>query len=77
MMGQAISSLLVAALTWVGLLLLGVPAAGGLGVIAGLLDIIPMVGPIIAGVPAVLLAFTVSGPLQRCGRCCCSSPSSN
>jgi len=60
MMGQAISSLLVAALTWVGLLLLGVPAAGGLGVIAGLLDIIPMVGPIIAGVPAVLLAFTVS-----------------
>lgn len=60
MMGQAISSLVVAALTWLGLALLGVPAAGGLGVIAGLLDIIPMVGPIIAGVPAVLLAFTVS-----------------
>lgn len=60
MMGQAISSLLVAALTWAGLALLGVPAAGGLGVIAGLLDVIPMIGPIIAGVPAVLLAFTVS-----------------
>ncbi|NCP13818.1 MAG: AI-2E family transporter [Sphingomonadales bacterium] len=60
MMGQAISSLVVAVLTWAGLALLGVPAAGGLGTIAGLLDIIPMVGPIIAGVPAVLLAFTVS-----------------
>lgn len=60
MMGQAISSLLVAALTWVGLALLGVPAAGGLGIIAGLLDVIPMIGPIIAGIPAVLLAFTVS-----------------
>jgi predicted PurR-regulated permease PerM len=60
MMGQAISSLVVAALTWAGLALLGVPASGGLGVIAGLLDIIPMVGPIIAGIPAVLLAFTVS-----------------
>jgi predicted PurR-regulated permease PerM len=60
MMGQAISSLLVAALTWAGLALLGVPAAGGLGVIAGLLDVIPMIGPIIAGIPAVLLAFTVS-----------------
>jgi len=60
MTGQAVSSLLVAALTWIGLWLLGVPAAGGLAVIAGLLDIIPMVGPIIAGVPAVLLAFTVS-----------------
>ncbi|GGC16992.1 AI-2E family transporter [Novosphingobium endophyticum] len=60
MVGQAVSSLVVAALTWAGLALLGVPAAGGLGLIAGLLDIIPMVGPVIAGVPAVLLAFTVS-----------------
>ncbi|HEV2598134.1 AI-2E family transporter [Sphingopyxis sp.] len=60
MMGQAVSSLVVAALTWAGLAALGVPAAGGLGLIAGLLDIIPMVGPIIAGIPAVLLAFTVS-----------------
>lgn len=60
MVGQAVSSLVVAALTWIGLALLGVPAAGGLGLIAGLLDIIPMVGPVIAGVRAVLLAFTVS-----------------
>lgn len=60
MVGQAVSSLVVAALTWAGLALLGVPAAGGLGLIAGLLDIIPMIGPIIAGIPAVLLVFTVS-----------------
>ena len=60
MIGQAVSSLVVAALTWAGLTLLGVPASGGLGLIAGLLDVIPMIGPIIAGVPAVLLAFTVS-----------------
>lgn len=60
MIGQAVSSVVVAALTGAGLALLGVPAAGGLGLIAGLLDVIPMIGPIIAGVPAVLLAFTVS-----------------
>lgn len=60
MTGQAVSSLVVAVLTWGGLALLGVPASAGLGLIAGLLDIIPMVGPIISGVPAVLLAFTVS-----------------
>lgn len=60
MVGQAVSSLVVAAFTWLGLMLLGVPAAGGLSIIAGLLDVIPMVGPVIAGVPAVLLAFTVS-----------------
>ncbi|NJC32707.1 putative PurR-regulated permease PerM [Sphingomonas jejuensis] len=60
MIGQVVSSLVVGVFTWAGLQLLGVPAAGGLGVIAGLLDVIPLVGPIIAGVPAVLLAFTVS-----------------
>ena len=60
MLGQAISSVVVGALTWAGLALLGVPASGGLAIVAGLLDVIPMVGPIIAGVPAVLLAFTVS-----------------
>lgn len=60
MVGQAVSSLVVAILTGGGLWVLGVPASGGLGVIAGLLDVIPMVGPIIAGIPAVLLAFTVS-----------------
>ncbi|WP_373489036.1 AI-2E family transporter [Blastomonas sp.] len=60
MMGQSVSSLVVGVLTWIALTLLEVPAAGGLGIIAGLLDIIPLIGPVIAGVPAVLLAFTVS-----------------
>lgn len=60
MLGQSISSIVVGVLTWVGLMILGVPASGGLAIIAGLLDVIPMVGPVIAGVPAVLLAFTVS-----------------
>lgn len=60
MKGQAVSSVVVATLTSAGLALLGVPSAGGLGVIAGLLDVIPMIGPVISGVPAVLLAFTQS-----------------
>jgi len=60
MLGQSVSSVLVAVLTSTGLYLLDVPAAGGLGIIAGLLDVIPMVGPVISGIPAVLLAFTVS-----------------
>jgi len=59
-LGQALSSGFVALFTWGGLTLIGVPAAGGLGVVAGLLDFIPMIGPIIAAVPAVLLAFTAS-----------------
>lgn len=60
MLGQAGSSLFVGLTSWIALSALNVPAAGGLGVIGGLLDVIPMVGPIIAAIPAVLLAFTVS-----------------
>lgn len=60
MLGQSVSSLVIALLTWAGLTFLDVPAAGGLGLIAGLLDVIPMIGPVFAGIPAVLLAFTVS-----------------
>lgn len=59
--GQLLSMLVVAAFTGFGLWLLGVPAALGLALIAGLMDIIPFIGPIIAAVPGVLLAFTV-GP---------------
>lgn len=60
MKGEAVAIIVVAVLTGTGLWFLGVPAAIGLGLIAGLMDIVPFVGPIIAGIPAVLLAFTVS-----------------
>ncbi|MGN5375485.1 AI-2E family transporter [Sphingomonas hankookensis] len=60
MKGEAVAIVVVALLTGTGLWMLGVPAAIGLGLIAGLLDIVPFVGPIIAGVPAVMLAFTQS-----------------
>lgn len=59
--GQIVSMAAVTILTGIGLWLLGVPAAFGLALIAGLLDFIPFVGPIIAAVPAILLAF-VAGP---------------
>lgn len=58
---QLVSTMAVALLTGLGLWLLGVPAALGLALIAGLLDFIPFIGPIIAAVPAVLLAF-IAGP---------------
>ncbi len=60
MKGEALAIIVVALLTGAGLWLLGVPAAIGLGLIAGLMDVVPYVGPIIAGLPAVMLAFTQS-----------------
>ena len=52
--------LLVGSLNFVGLLLLRVPYALPLAIIAGLLEIVPMVGPFLAAVPAVIIAFNTS-----------------
>ena len=60
LVGKALSMLIVGTTTAIGLSLLGVPLALILGVIAGLLDFIPYLGPIMAGVPAVLLALSIS-----------------
>ncbi|HYD63545.1 MAG TPA: AI-2E family transporter [Noviherbaspirillum sp.] len=61
--GKFISMLIVGVVTAIGLSLLGVPLALVLGLLAGLLDFIPYIGPIIAGVPAALMAFTESPTL--------------
>ncbi len=56
--GQALDMVLVALVTGLGLWLLGVPLALVLGLIAGLTNIIPVVGPFLSGIPAVLFAMT-------------------
>ena len=58
--GQAIASALFAIFTGIALSVLGVPAVVPLAILAGLCDVIPVVGVILATVPAVLLALTVS-----------------
>jgi predicted PurR-regulated permease PerM len=59
--GQGLSMLFVGTATGVGLMLLGVPLALSLGVIAGALGFIPFFGAIGSGLLAVLLAFS-EGP---------------
>lgn len=63
LVGKVASMLIVGVATAVGLALLGVPLALVLGLLAGLLDFIPYIGPIMAGVPAVLVAFSESPTL--------------
>lgn len=57
LLGRIASMSVVFLLTWMGLLLLGRPLALMLAVIAGLLSAIPNIGPLLALLPAVLLAF--------------------
>lgn len=61
--GKACSMVAVGAVTAIGLTVLGVPLALILGIIAGLLDFIPYLGPLMAGVPAVLIALSISPQL--------------
>jgi predicted PurR-regulated permease PerM len=59
--GQAIAMLAVGLCTGLGLWALGMPSALLLGLLAGLLEFIPFAGPLIAAIPAVLLALAI-GP---------------
>jgi predicted PurR-regulated permease PerM len=56
--GQLLSSLFIAAVMLGGLLILGVPSAVALAILSGALDFIPYLGPVLAAVPGVLVAFS-------------------
>ena len=58
---QLVAMLAIGSVTTVILLLLDVKAAVALGLIAGLLEFIPYVGPILSAVPAIAMAL-VDGP---------------
>ena len=55
--GQALGMLFVGLGTGLGLWLVGVPAAWAIGLVAGLAEFVPYAGVILAGIPAVVLAF--------------------
>lgn len=60
LLGKIAAMIIVGIVTWLCLMILGVPLALTLGLLAGLLDFIPNIGPFLAGIPAVLIALTVS-----------------
>lgn len=63
LLAQFLAMIAVGLLTTLGLMLLGMPLAPVLGLLAAVLEFIPFFGPILAAVPAILLAF-VEGPSQ-------------
>lgn len=54
---QLVAMVVIGVVTTIVLSLLGIKAALPLGIIAGLLEFIPMVGPILSGIPAVAMGF--------------------
>jgi predicted PurR-regulated permease PerM len=61
--GQLLLGLIMGLLVYVGLSLMNIKFALILGFLAAILEIIPMVGPVIAAIPAIFLAFLQSPTL--------------
>lgn len=57
MQGQLLLGLIVGVLVYLGLMLMQVPYALLLAVVAGLFEIIPIFGPVLAAIPAILLGY--------------------
>lgn len=58
--GQIVSMTIIGLLTWLGLWLLGVPGSELLGLLAGILDFVSVVGPFIAGAVSTAMALLKS-----------------
>lgn len=58
--GQMVLCLIIGMTTYAGLSFLGVDYALPLAIIAGILEMVPVIGPIVSAVPAILVAFAKS-----------------
>ena len=55
--GQVILGLIIGVIVWLSLAILGVENSGALGLLSGLLEFIPIVGPVIGAGAAMVVAF--------------------
>lgn len=60
MRGQLALSLIIGSAAFLALTILGVPYALPLAILAGAMEIVPVIGPIISSIPAILVAYTIS-----------------
>ena len=63
LLGQLIQMFLIGALVTFAVWMIGVPSSLALGLIAGIGEFIPYLGPILAAIPAILVALTKSPEL--------------
>jgi predicted PurR-regulated permease PerM len=62
-LGNLLTSLIAGSLTWIFLVIMGVPYPLLLGIFVAIVDLLPVIGSIIAGVVVCLVALSVSLPV--------------
>ncbi len=62
MLGNFLTSLIAGVVVFISLTILGVPFAGLLGIFVALVDLLPLVGGLLAGLPVVIIAAIHSVP---------------
>ena len=58
--GQLLLALIIGLASYLGLFILGISYVLPLALIAGILEMVPIIGPIISAIPAIIVALTVS-----------------
>lgn len=58
--GQIILCVFIGGLTWISLTLLGFPYSTPLAIMAGILEVLPTLGPTLSAIPAIIVALTIS-----------------
>jgi len=64
--GQLVLMLIIGIATYIGLLIIGVPFALPLAILAGVFEVIPYLGPVISAIPSIIIGFGIS-PLTGVG----------
>jgi predicted PurR-regulated permease PerM/phosphoglycolate phosphatase-like HAD superfamily hydrolase len=55
--GQVVLGIVIGVVVWIAMTAVGLPNAGLMGLVAGLLEVIPTFGPVLATIPSLLIAF--------------------
>ncbi|MDR0463140.1 MAG: AI-2E family transporter [Pseudomonadales bacterium] len=61
--GEAMLMILVGVISYIGFSLIGIEYALPLAILAGMLELLPSIGPVIAAIPAIAMALIFLGPI--------------
>ncbi len=66
LLGELVLMLFIGTLSYIGLVILNIPYALPLAMLAGLLEVVPNLGPVISAIPPIIIGLTIS-PLTALG----------